>query len=87
MLKAPYSMTGAKISRPSKAVRPEDWPGMGMDGGVEAVTEAPAPGLNSPTAMAGDSAPASRRAGRLYAPDDTACAQQGVVSPELIRAW
>ena len=72
MLKAPYKITGAKISRPSKAVRPDDWPGMGMEGGVAAVTEAPAPGLNSPAAMAGDIAPARRRAGRLYAPDDTA---------------
>ena len=37
------------------------------------MTEAPEPGLNSPTAAAGSKAPATSRADKLYAPELTAC--------------
>ncbi len=45
----------------------------GMLGGCEAVTDAPEPGLNSPTATAGFIAPAISSADKLYAPELTAC--------------
>ncbi len=64
-------MTGAKMRRPSKGVRPAV--GFGMLGGCEAVTEAADPGLNSPTATAGLNAPATINADKLYAPELTAC--------------
>ena len=61
----PYKITGAKMRRPSKALSPPGAVGVGILGGVEAVTDAPAPGLNSPTARAGLSAPASNSVDKL----------------------
>lgn len=67
-------MTGAKTRSPSKGVSPEGGLGkFGMLGGCEAVTDAPEPGLNSPTATAGVHAPAMSSTDRLYAPELTAC--------------